>query len=181
MPDTQAARKSGRLPMHANHNDVASNAKQVSIALLNARLADGIDLALAVKQAHWNLKGPQFIGVHLMLDGFRDQLDDLNDKMAERITALGGTATGTTQAVAKATTLAPYPIDIYAVKDHLVALLDRWGHVASGVRAAIDETDNVDDVGTSDLFTEASRALDKMMWFIEAHVQEPPSFGGKDG
>jgi starvation-inducible DNA-binding protein len=181
MPDTNTGAKAGALPMHSNHNDTASNAKKVSIELLNARLADGIDLALAVKQAHWNLKGPQFIGVHLMLDGFRDQLDDLNDKMAERITALGGTAVGTTQAVNKATSLAPYPTNIYAVKDHLVALLDRWGKVAGGVRKAIDETDDADDVGTSDLFTEASRALDKMMWFIEAHVQEPPSFGGKDG
>jgi starvation-inducible DNA-binding protein len=178
---TKAPERLGTLPMHDNHNDTASNAKKVSIELLNARLADGIDLALMVKQAHWNLKGPQFIGVHLMLDGFRDQLDDLNDKMAERITALGGTATGTTQSVGKATSLSPYPTDIYAVKDHLVALLDRWGKVAGGVRKAIDDTDEAGDVGTSDLFTEASRALDKMMWFIEAHVQEPPSFGKNDG
>jgi starvation-inducible DNA-binding protein len=181
MADTRQAAKHAKLPMHENHNDVESNAKKVSIELLNARLADGIDLALAVKQAHWNLKGPQFIGVHLMLDGFRDQLDDLNDKMAERVTALGGTAVGTTQAVAAATTLAPYPTDIYAVKDHLTNLLDRWGKVAGAIRKAIDETDDADDVGTSDLFTEASRALDKMMWFIEAHVQEPPSFGRADG
>ena len=181
MPDTNAPAKLGKLPMHHNHNDTASNAKKVSIELLNARLADGIDLALMVKQAHWNLKGPQFIGVHLMLDGFRDQLDDLNDKMAERITALGGTALGTTQVVDKASTLPAYPTDIYAVKDHLVSLLDRWGKVAGGVRKAIDDTDDAGDDGTSDLFTEASRALDKMMWFIEAHVQEPPSFGPNEG
>jgi starvation-inducible DNA-binding protein len=181
MADTSKAPKPGKLPMHTTHNDTPSNAKQVSMELLNARLADGIDLALMVKQAHWNLKGPQFIGVHLMLDGFRDQLDDLNDKMAERITQLGGTATGTTQSVGRATSLEPYPIDIYAVKDHLVALLDRWGKVAGGVRTAIDETDDAGDMGTADLFTEASRALDKMMWFIEAHVQEPPSFGKTDG
>ena len=180
MADKNAPGKLGKLPMHDNHNDTASNAKKVSIELLNARLADGIDLSLMIKQAHWNLKGPQFIGVHLMLDGFRDQMDDLNDKMAERITALGGTATGTTQTVGAATTLEAYPTNIYAVKDHLVALLDRWGKVASGVRKGIDETDEAGDVGTSDLFTEASRALDKMMWFIEAHVQEPPSFGPND-
>lgn len=180
MPDTHAD-KLGKPVMHQTHNDTAASAKAVSMKLLNACLADGIDLALAVKQAHWNLKGPQFIGVHLMLDGFRDQLDDLNDKMAERISALGGTALGTTQAVAKATTLAAYPIDIYGVEDHLLALLERWGKVASAVRQAIDKTDDAGDVGSSDLFTEASRALDKMMWFIEAHVQEPPSFGRNDG
>ena len=177
MADSHPKPKSGGLHMHRTHNDTPNNAKKVSIDLLNARLKDGIDLALAIKQAHWNLKGPQFIGVHLMLDGFRDQLDDLNDKMAERAAALGGTACGTTQEVASGTTLAPYPTNIYAVKDHLEALLERYGAVAGAVRKGIDETDEAGDADTADLFTEASRALDKMMWFIEAHVQEPPSFG----
>ncbi len=83
---------------HQTRNNTNSNAKRVSIEALNARLADGIDLALAIKQAHWNLKGPQFIGIHLMLDGFRAEISDLNDKVAERAVQLGGTALGTAQA-----------------------------------------------------------------------------------
>ena len=96
-----------RLPFHTTRNDVPTNAKTVVRELLNARLADGIDLALATKQAHWNLKGPQFIAVHLMLDGFRDELDEWNDTVAERVAQLGGTAIGTTQAVGSATKLSP--------------------------------------------------------------------------
>jgi hypothetical protein len=61
--------------------DIPSNTKQVSTALLNARLADTIDLSLLTKQAHWNLRGPQFIAVHEMLDGFRDQIDEWSDTM----------------------------------------------------------------------------------------------------
>ena len=87
------------------------NAKAVSIELLQARLADAIDMALITKQAHWNLKGPQFIGVHLMLDKFRDEQDEFVDEMAERITQLGGTARGTVQEVGKKTTLEPYPVE----------------------------------------------------------------------
>src|SRR5208283_2976802 len=94
-------------------NDVKSNAKKVSIEVLNARLADGIDLALLTKQAHWNIKGPQFIALHEMIDEFRTELDTHVDAMAERVVQLGGTALGATQTVAAASKIVPYPTDIY--------------------------------------------------------------------
>ena len=171
---SSAAKPTGKgVRMHETRNDTKSNAKKVSLDTLQARLADGIDLALVIKQAHWNLKGPQFIGIHLMLDGFRDELDDYNDKVAERITQLGGTARGTCQAVASETKLAPYPLDTYAIADHLAALIDRYAVYGNAVRQNIDDTDEAGDAGTSDLFTEISRGVDKQLWFLEAHVQEP--------
>ena len=159
--------------MFKTKNDVSANAKQVSVTLLNARLADAIDLALLTKQAHWNIKGPQFIALHEMIDGFRTEIDGHVDTMAERVVQLGGTAYGTTQAVAKASTLTPYPTDIYRSSDHLAALIERYAKVANAVRAAIDETDSAGDADTADLLTAFSRALDKSLWFLEAHVQEP--------
>jgi starvation-inducible DNA-binding protein len=159
--------------MHQTRNDLQSNTKTAAIELLNARLADTIDLALLTKQAHWNLKGPRFIAIHEMLDGFRGQIDDYIDTMAERVVQLGGTALGTTQTVAKGTTLPPYPTNIYAIQDHLPALIDRYGTVANAVRKAIDASAEAGDANTADIFTEASRGLDKALWFLEAHVQEP--------
>lgn len=154
-------------------NDLKSNTKTTSIALLNARLADAIDLALIAKQAHWNIKGPQFIAIHEMLDGFRTELDGHLDTMAERAVQLGGTAHGTLQEVVKATTLKPYPTDIHKTKDHLAALIDRYAAMAKSVRKAIDEADDAGDAGTADIFTAFSRSLDKSLWFLEAHTQEP--------
>ena len=159
--------------MHRTRNETNSNAKRVSIETLQARLVDGIDLALVIKQAHWNLKGPEFIGLHEMLDGFRDQVDDYNDKVAERIIQLGGTARGTTQAVAAESKLSAYPVDIYAIGDHLAALIDRYAVYGNAVRDNIDETDEAGDADTADIFTEVSRGIDKQLWFLEAHVQEP--------
>src|SRR5881227_3562825 len=101
------------MPNYKSRNDLSANAKTVSIGILNARLADGIDLALLTKQAHWNIKGPNFIALHEMIDGFRTELDEHIDTMAERVVQLGGTALGTTQTVAGATKLAPYPTDIH--------------------------------------------------------------------
>ena len=159
--------------LHPTRTKLDSNARTVAIEVLNKRLADGLDLSLITKQAHWNLKGPQFIGVHLMLDGFRTEQDDLTDKMAERITALGGTAFGTTQTITANSQLTAYPTDIYRIADHLAALIDRYSVFANSVRESIDETDEAGDPDTADLLTEVSRAIDKQLWFLEAHVQEP--------
>lgn len=155
--------------LHPTLNNLPSNTKTVIIQLLNERLADGLDLALLTKQAHWNMKGPQFIAVHEMVDGFRGELDTFNDDMAERITALGGTALGTSQNITKTSKLSPYPTDIYKVEDHIDALIERYGAFANAVRKAIDESDESGDADTADLFTGISRALDKQLWFLEAH------------
>lgn len=159
--------------MYRTQNDLSSNTKTASIELLNARLADSIDLALLTKQAHWNIKGPQFIALHEMIDGFRTEIDGHVDTMAERVVQLGGTALGTTQTVGKASSLPPYPTDIHQSKDHLAALIERYGKAANLVRAAIDQADEVGDADTADIFTNYSRALDKSLWFLEAHTQEP--------
>jgi starvation-inducible DNA-binding protein len=160
------------MKMYPTKNDLPSNVKNVAIDLLNARVADCIDLALLTKQAHWNLKGREFIAIHEMLDEFRTQVDDYVDTMAERVAQLGGTALGTTQTTAKGTTLPPYPTDIHSIPDHLHALIERYGQAANSVRAAIDQADEAGDADTADVFTEVSRGLDKALWFLEAHVQE---------
>ena len=165
--------------LHKTRNSTNSNAVAVSMDCLQSRLADGIDLGLITKQAHWNLKGPQFIGVHLMLDKFRAEQDEWTDMIAERITQLGGTARGTTQEVTKATSLQPYPTDIYTIPDHIHALIERYAACANAIRKNIDDTDEAGDPDTADLFTEVSRGLDKQLWFLEAHVQEPSAFPRK--
>jgi starvation-inducible DNA-binding protein len=157
---------------YSTHNNLKPAAKTVVIRLLNARLADAIDLALLTKQAHWNVKGPQFIALHEMFDGFRTEIDGHVDTMAERVVQLGGTALGTTQVVARTSTLAPYPTAITRTGEHLAALIERYASVANATRAAIDTADRAGDKDSADILTGVSRGLDKALWFLEAHVQE---------
>jgi len=150
--------------------DLPDNTRKAMAALLNARLADAIDLSLAAKQAHWNVKGPTFIALHELFDEIvtraRGQVDDI----AERATALGAIAVGTTQAVSNATKLAPYPTDVTAEKEHVKQLAERLSVYGKNVRAAIDQADEAGDKGTADLFTGISRAVDKDLWFLESHL-----------
>jgi starvation-inducible DNA-binding protein len=156
--------------MPKTHNDLKSNVKSAMIDQLNGHLAAGIDLALLTKQAHWNIKGPGFIAVHEMLDGFRTELDTHVDTVAERVVQLGGIALGTVQAVADATPLKKYPTDMVKIDDHLAALIDRYAAVAKSTRAGIASADDAGDADTADILTAYSRALDKALWFLEAHI-----------
>lgn len=157
--------------MKAPDIGLKSNTKTTMIGLLNERLAEAIDLALAVKQAHWNLKGPTFIAVHEYLDTLRTALDGHVDTVAERVAQLDGIALGTVQVAAKATSLPPYPTDIRKVDDHLSALVERVAATAKAVREAIDTADEAGDADTADIFTAYSRDLDKHLWFIKSHLE----------
>ena len=148
-----------------------SNSKTAIINILNARLADAIDLALITKQAHWNLKGPTFIAVHEMLDPMRAAIDEHVDIIAERVAQLDGIALGTSQIVAKASKLPAYPTDIRKVNDHLSALAERYAALANQVREDIDATDEAGDADAADILTAFSRELDKDLWFIKSHLE----------
>ncbi len=169
---SRTATKSSATPkiVKSSRIELTSNTKTKVIGVLNERLADGIDLALVTKQAHWNLKGPGFIGIHLMLDGFRDELDVHVDTVAERIAQLGGIALGTTQTTAGSTSLKPYPTDIVPVQDHLNALIERYAGAANKVRDAIDACDEAGDADTADILTAYSRMLDKSLWFLQSNL-----------
>src|SRR5512137_575252 len=98
--------------MHRTRIDLTAKTRARMAGLLNARLADAIDLQLQAKQAHWNVKGPSFIALHELFDRLAGELGGHVDEMAERITALGGVAEGTLQAVAGRSKLAAYPLDV---------------------------------------------------------------------
>jgi starvation-inducible DNA-binding protein len=157
--------------MHSTRNDLSVKARAKVTALLNARLADALDLQMQSKQAHWNVKGPQFIALHELFDKLAAEIDGHVDEMAERITALGGIAEGTVQAVAGRTKLDAYPLDIAEGRAHLDALAAAYARFAKSVRKAIDEADKAGDADTSDLFTGISRSADKGLWLLEAHLQ----------
>ena len=152
-------------------NDLSEDVRTEMISLLNARLADTFDLYSQVKQAHWNVKGPHFMQLHLLYDTVAESVIEFVDTIAERATALGGLALGTARMAAEASTLDEYPQDTVQDMETVAVVADRLAAYGANVRAAADAAEEAGDQDTLDLFVEVSRTIDKHLWFVEAHIQ----------
>jgi starvation-inducible DNA-binding protein len=157
--------------MFPTKNDLAEATRIKVIELLNARLADSIDLQTQTKQAHWNVKGPNFIALHELFDKINADVEDYVDLIAERAVQLGGVAHGTARIVAKRSSLSEYPENASDGHSHVEALSTALATFGKSARKAIDQSDDLGDLVTADMFTEIARGVDKWLWFVEAHAQ----------
>lgn len=145
--------------MYKTKNDITPSRRSTLNRLMNLRLASVIDLQMQMKQAHWNVKGPQFISLHELFDKVHRTVESYVDILAERIVQLGGIAEGTIRISATRTQLEEYPTDLSNGMDHIEAVsraLASFGHQA---RSTINEATELEDADTADLFTEISRDL----------------------
>src|SRR5437870_9323862 len=147
--------------MYQTKNDLPAMTRADVIVILNARLADSIDLMHQAKQAHWNVKGPTFIALHKLFDEIVDAAEEYMDLLAERVVQLGGTAEGTIQVATTRTGLEAYPLALTEERDHVEALSSALAAYGEGVCRTIDQTDELGDRETADIFTEISRGVDK--------------------
>ena len=152
-------------------NDIPEERRRTLVELLNARLADALDLRDQAKQAHWNVKGPMFYELHKLFDEIAAAVTGHSDEIAERAVALGGTAEGTVDAVARKSQLPDYPVDIRNGTDHVEALSTSLATFGRLLRESVRQAEDLEDVATVDLFTEVVRDIDKFTWFVEAHNQ----------
>jgi len=160
-----------KMKLHKTKNDLREKTRRAIIDLLNQELADVLDLGLQAKQAHWNVKGPHFIGLHELFDKVAEELEELTDDMAERAVELGGVALGTIQIISKKSRLSSYPLDLASGQKHVAALSSALANCGASTRRAIDTASKAGDADTADLFTEVSRGIDKLLWLVEAHAQ----------
>jgi starvation-inducible DNA-binding protein len=158
--------------MYETMNDLSPSIRERMIELLNARLADAIDLRTQLKVAHWNVKGPEFIALHKLFDEIVEDVDEYVDLIAERAVQLGGVADGTARQVAERSSLDEYAATAGgSCQEHVFAVADALSAFGRSAREAIETSAAAKDQDTSDIFTEISRGTDKWLWMVEAHVQ----------
>src|SRR6266446_9198340 len=155
-----AAENRERSPiMYETENDLPKDARIELIGILNQRLADSIDLQTQLKQAHWNVKGPHFSGLHELFDQIDEAVESYVDLIAERILQLGGIAEGTVRVAACRSRLEEYPLDIADGRAHVEAISKALSTFGCEARATINQANELDDADTADIFTEISRGI----------------------
>jgi len=157
--------------MDETENDISKERRSELNTLLNQRPADAVDLQMQMKQAHWNVKGPSFIGLHELFDKVADAVAGYVDEIGERVVQLGGIAEGAVRMAASRTRLPEYPPEIAEGMAHVEGVARALSTFGQKARNTIAEADELDDADTADRFTEISRGIDKWLWFVEAHSQ----------
>ena len=157
--------------MYETENDLSLQRRSELNKLMNQRLASAVDLQMQMTQAHWNVKGPSFIGLHELFDKVDEAVESYVDMIAERIVQLGGIAEGTVRVSAARSRLVEYPLEIADGMAHVEAVARALSTFGQEARSSIEEANALDDADTADLFTEVSRGTDKWLWFVEAHSQ----------
>jgi len=150
--------------------DIAVTARAKVIPILQTAQASALDLAGQCKQAHWNVKGLDFIALHQFFDTLHGAVSVMVDDLAERLVTLGGMAEGRLKEATALSQLPPYTAKTDG-EDHLKALTVAFAAFAKQTRAAIDAVDEIGDAATADLLTQITRELDKHLWMIESHLK----------
>jgi starvation-inducible DNA-binding protein len=138
--------------------------------LLQKQLSTYNDLHLTLKHVHWNVVGPNFIGVHEMIDPQVELVRGYADEVAERIATLGGSPQGTPGAILKDRTWDDYSVSRDTVQAHLAALDLVYNGVIEDTRKAIEQTEKLDPV-TQDILIDHAAELEKFQWFVRAHLE----------
>jgi starvation-inducible DNA-binding protein len=157
--------------MRRTYHDLDEEKRRALVDLLNLRLATAIDLRIQAKQAHWNVRGPRFIALHELFDQIASAGSRFQDLIGERVAQLGGFAAGTVEAVSSTSSLATYPLELSWEEDHVRCVADSLARFAASMRVGIGEAQGHDDEATVDILTEITRETDKLLWFVEAHLE----------
>ena len=151
--------------------DLPADVRERIVAMLNRQLATVTDLYTQTKQAHWNVKGSNFWGLHKLFDELAEGLTEFIDETAERVTALGGVAKGTARMCAANSRLEEFPDGVHDGMEVVKVMADRYATAGKETRQGIAQADEHGDADTADLLTGVSRYLDKSLYFLDSHLQ----------
>ena len=154
---------------------LSDKACESSIEALNQVLADTITLRDMYKKHHWQVAGPTFYQIHLLLDKHFEEQARLVDEIAERIQTLGGIGVAMAHDVAEMTQIERPPRGREELPVQLSRLLEAHEQIMIEARAAARKADDQGDDGTNDLLiSDVVRTGELQAWFLSQHLVDMP-------
>jgi starvation-inducible DNA-binding protein len=163
--------------MQESAKEIPEEKRDALVATLNARLADGIDLMMRSKLAHWHVEGPDFYALHTVFDRVFADVTEHVDLLAERAVQLGGRAHGAVANVAQSTNLPPYEQESREGRAHLSSLTDTLMEYSRLVRRSVQQAEELGDQDTAEIFSGVSRDLETHLVFLQGHLERPEEAG----
>ena len=152
--------------MYPTVNDLSEKIRVETVRLLNARLADAIDLQTQAKQAHWNVKGPNFIALHKLFDEVVEAVEDYVDEIAERARKLGGATLRSVSEITRNQRLRDNDDGRLSPADMLKELLDDNRQLTRFLRSSHELCDRYRDVATASLLENWIDEAERRIWFL---------------
>lgn len=157
-----------RLDLSPVRNELPDEARGHATEALSRLLAEMLDVALCVRHAHWNARGPDYLQIHELLEKVGGKLDRQAHAIAMRIRALGGAALGTAQRIVTESSMKPYPVEVAEGQDHMDAIALRLGLLSAEARLSIFDTRGLGDPVTVQVIVDANAAVDHALWLVES-------------
>ncbi len=149
--------------------------RQASVQMLNPLLSDTMMLRDLYKKHHWQMTGPTFYQLHLLLDKHYEEQVELVDAIAERIQTLGGIAVAMPHDVAEMTRIERPPRGREEVPVQLSRLLDAHESMLIDARKCAEKAEEKGDLGTNDLLvSQVIRTHELEVWFLAEHLVDTP-------
>lgn len=143
--------------------------KAETAADLNRLLASTVYLSRMVKNAHWNVVGPNFIGAHRLLDEVYDAAEEWGDTLAERARALGAAAAGSVEQIEDGNQIAWVDHGIASDESYIRTVAGNLAVLSRLYREPIGKI-NGGDPGTANILSDLANAADKFVFLLESHL-----------
>ena len=156
--------------MNSTSSDPPTPPRARLARLLKLRLADALALQAAAKQAHWAVRGPNFVALHGLFDQLYENVEEHVDELTVLITAMGGTVALKTGTTAKDRSLQPFAGEISMGHAQVAALADRLAHFARMLRTTRSAATKLHDPGTSLICTGMVHDADKYRNLLKAQL-----------
>ena len=172
-PKSYELQKYGAL--HAVPLGMPEETLKQNVGMLNQLLADSITLYNLYKKHHWQVTGPTFYQLHLLLDKHAEEIEETVDAIAERIQTLGGVTTGMPWEVSETTNIEHPPTGEEDIPAMLARTVNAHATVIKTIRDGIEQTDENKDYATNDLLTSRLLPLHELqVWFVSQHLVDTP-------